>query len=76
MTREETDAVLGFTNHVPGYKTDLASLMQTLVVAYAMNRHFEGKMLTITPVLLMPQVFSMAHSDAAVGELIDEGLLL
>jgi multiple sugar transport system substrate-binding protein len=79
MTREELLRVLNFAGSLRKLseeKTDLASVdARWNIIAYAMNRHFEGKMLTITS---LADAAGVPYGTAMrrIGELIDEGLLL
>jgi multiple sugar transport system substrate-binding protein len=79
MTREELLRVLSFAGalrKLSEEKTDLASVdSRWNIIAYAMNKHFEGKMLTITS---LADAAGVPYGTAMrrIGELIDEGLLL
>jgi len=79
MTREELLRVLSFAGSLRKLseeKTGLASVdARWNIIAYAMNRHFEGKMLTITS---LADAAGVPYGTAMrrIGELIDEGLLL
>ena len=79
MTREELLRVLSFAGSLRKLseeKTELASIdARWNIIAYAMNRHFEGKMLTITS---LADAAGVPYGTAMrrISELIDEGLLL
>lgn len=79
MTREELLRVLSFAGSLRKLSEEQTSLASVdarwNIIAYAMNRHFEGKMLTITS---LADAAGVPYGTAMrrIGELIDEGLLL
>jgi multiple sugar transport system substrate-binding protein len=79
MTREELLRVLNFAGSLRKLgeeRTELASVdARWNIIAYAMNRHLEGKLLTISSLANAADV-PYGTAMRRIGELIDEGLLL
>ena len=79
MTREELMRVLSFASslrQIGEERTKLASVdARWNIIAYAMERHLEGKLLTVTSLAAAAGV-PYGTAMRRIGELIDEGLLL
>ncbi len=79
MTREELMRVLSFASslrQIAEERTKLASVdARWNIIAYAMERHLEGKLLTVTSLAAAAGV-PYGTAMRRIGELIDEGLLL
>ena len=79
MTREELLRILTFVDsnrEISEKRTSLATVdPRWNIISYAMRRHFEGKLLTITSAAMAADV-PYGTAMRRIGELIDEGLLL
>ena len=79
MTREELLRILTFVDsnrEISEKRTSLATVdPRWNIISYAMRRHFEGKLLTITSAAMAADV-PYGTAMRRITELIDEGLLL
>lgn len=79
MTREELLRILRFSDKVRRIAEKRTSLSATdarwNILSYAMQRHLEGRLLTITSVAAAAEV-PYGTAMRRIGELIDQGLLL